>query len=138
VTLYRAVSGGLCASFALVGAVFLLLPDRLLALFDGWSASLGLATSAGPADPFFLVLAVAYMVLVTALAWAMFRDPGDAAPARLLLLAKLASALLSFSVFFLRQPHLILLVNGVVDGSIGILVLLLLKSRGRSGAERPA
>lgn len=133
---YRAVSGALCASFAVVGALFLLLPQAVLGLFDGWSGRLGLATFAGPADPFFLVLAVAYMVLVTTLAWSMFRNPRDAASPRLLIQAKWTSALLSFGVFLLRQPHLILLVNGIVDGAIGAFVLLL--RRQVTAAERVA
>ncbi len=135
---YRTVAGALCAAFALVGAAFLLVPDAVLALFDGWSARLGLATSTGPADPFFVGLAAAYMYVVTALAWAMFRHPRDVASARLLVQAKLASAVLSLALFCLRQPHLILLVNGIVDGSIGGLVLLLLRGSATLRAERLA
>ncbi len=123
--LYRGISGALGACFALVGALFLLVPGAVLSVFDGWSRQLGLATFAGPADPFYLVLAVAYMYVVTVLAWSMYRHPRDTASAGLLAQAKLASALLSFGVFFLRQAHLILLVNGIVDGAIGLLVLFL-------------
>ncbi len=125
--LYRIVSGVLCAAFAVVGALFFLVPDAVLTLFDGWSRALGLATFYAPADPFFVVLAAAYMVLVTGLAGSMARNPRDIASARLLVHAKLASAVLSLAVFFVRQPHLILLVNGIVDGAIAALVVLLVK-----------
>jgi hypothetical protein len=134
------VSGVLCAAFALVGAAFLTVPGVVLSFFDAWSARAGLATSAGEPAELYVVLAGAYMYLVTLLAWSMFRHPRDAGPARLLVHAKLASAVLSFGIFFLRQPHLVLLVNGVVDGAIGALVVLLLRLRrapAARGATRP-
>ncbi len=122
--LYRAVSMVLCAAFAVVGLLFLLVPSYVLALFDRWSSDVGLATFAGDAG-FFVVLAVAYMYLVTLLAWSMARSPGDPAPARLLVHAKLASSLLSFACFLLGRPHLLFLVNGLVDGAIAAGVVLL-------------
>ncbi|HEX9107350.1 MAG TPA: hypothetical protein VF832_08975 [Longimicrobiales bacterium] len=122
---YRAASDALCASFALVGALFLLAPDAVLAFFDRLSAALGMATFGGAADPFFPALAVAYMAVVTTLAWSMARHPRDDASPRLLVLAKGASSLVSFALFLLRQPHLVLLLNGVVDGGIALLVLAL-------------
>lgn len=136
--LRRMVGGVLCAAFALVGAAFLLVPDRVLSVFDAWSRSAGLATSAGEPAGLYVVLTVAYMYVVTRLAWSMFRRPDDPGPARLLVHAKVASALLSFGVFFLRQPHLILLANGIVDGSIGVLVMLLLKGPAAREEERTA
>lgn len=135
--LYRALAGFLCVSFALVGLLFLVLPRAVLSIFDAWSLAVGLARSdAGPGE-LFVVLAGAYMYLVTALAWSMFRHPRELAPACLLVQAKLASALLSFAVFFLRHPHLVLLVNGIVDGCIGGLVLLLLMRRSRVASRAP-
>lgn len=124
---YRAASAVLCATFALVGAIFLLAPDLVLRFFDGWSARLGLDTFDAPADPFFLVLAVAYMCVVTGLAWSMYRNPRDAWSARLLAHAKMASSALSFAVFLMRERHLVLLLNGVVDGAIAVLVVLMWK-----------
>ena len=136
--LYRVVSGGLCAAFVLVGAAFLLAPGRLLSVFDAWSRDLGMATSAGEPGELYVVLAVAYMYVVSRLAWSMYRDPEDPRPARLLVHAKAASAALSFAVFFLRQPHLILLVNGIVDGAIAVLVVLLLRGSTARGEEQSA
>ncbi len=131
--LYRRLSGALCAAFALVGALFLLLPNTIIQLFDRWSGALGLATFASDAG-FFVALAVAYMYLVTLLAWAMARDPADPAPARLLVHAKLASSLISFALFLGARPHLLFLVNGVVDGAIALGVVLLRSARARAEA----
>ena len=128
----------MCGAFALVGVIFLLAPGAVLSLFDRWSLALGLAGSAGVPEPFFIVLAVAYMVVVTGLAWSMYRDPRDAASARLLVQAKMASAVLSLGMFFLRQPLLILLANGLVDGTVGLLVLLLRKGLHTAETARPA
>ncbi len=133
-TLYRGVGALLCAAFALVGALFLLLPNAVLALFDRWSLDLGLAAFAGDAG-FYVVLAVAYMYLVTLLAWSMARNPRDPAPARMLVHAKLASSLLSFAFFLLARPHLLFLVNGVVDGVIAVGVVLLLHASAGAHAE---
>ncbi len=134
--LYRAISASLCAAFAVVGTLFLLLPNTLVGLFDRWSADVGLASFPGDAG-FFVVLAVAYMYLVTLLAWRMVRDPGDPAPARLLVHAKLASSLVSFALFLLDRPHLLLLVNGIVDGAIAVGVVLLLHASAARAEPAP-
>lgn len=136
--LYRTVSGAFCAAFALVGVLFLLAPGAVLSFFDAWSRRAGLAGFAGEPGELYVVLAVAYMYIVTRLAWSMFRHPGDPGPARSLVHAKVASAVLSLGVFLLRQPHLILLVNGIVDGSIGVVVMLLLRGRAVRGEAREA
>lgn len=136
--LYRAASGVLCAAFIVVGAAFLLVPARLLAVFDAWSRRVGLATSAGEPGELYVVLAVAYMYVVSLLAWSMYRHPEDPRPARLLVHAKAASAALSFAVFCFRQPHLVLLVNGIVDGAIAGLVVLLLAGSAARAEERSA
>lgn len=120
--LYRAFSLSLAVIFALVGAIFLLRPEGTLAFFNGMSRRLGLAE--GPAGrSFFGVLAVAYMYVVTALAWLMYRSPGDKTYPWLLAQAKIASSVLSFLMFALQAPWLVYLVNGLVDGLIGIAVL---------------
>ncbi len=123
--LYRTVALVFCALFGIVGALFLLIPRRLFRLFDAWSASLGLATLPAQEPGYFIVLAVAYMYLVTVLAWWMARDPADPLPPRLLLHAKGASSLLSFGMFFLVAGHLAFLTNGVVDGALWLVILLL-------------
>ncbi len=133
--LYRTVSALFCAAFAVVGALFLFVPRWLLALFNDWSAAVGLATFPGEGAGYFVVLAVAYMYVVTVLAWEMFREP-DPRPPRLLLHAKGASSILSFGLFFLATPHLAFLVNGVVDGALWVVILLLLRMASPVRAER--
>lgn len=119
---YRAFSLGLAVVFAAVGGVFLLLPGRMLAFFNSLSRGLGMIE--GPTGiSFFVALAGAYMYVVTVLAWRMFRSPGERIYPRLLVQAKLASAVLSLLLFALLAPWLIFLVNGVVDGALGFAVL---------------
>ncbi len=128
---YRWVSLFLAGVFALVGATFLLAPGGALALFNRLSPYVGLP--AGPAEGtgFFLILAVAYMYLVTMLAYLMYRHPDNPWLPLLLTHAKLASAVLSLGLFLFHRPLLIYLANGLVDGSLGlgILVLNRLKQR---------
>jgi hypothetical protein len=119
---YRTFSLGLAVVFAAVGGVFLLLPGRMLAFFNSLSRGLGMIE--GPTgSSFFVALAGAYMYVVTILAWRMFRSPEERIYPRLLVQAKLASAALSFLLFTLLAPWLIFLVNGVVDGALGVAVL---------------
>ena len=121
----------LVVTFAVVGAIFLFLPGGTLAFFNSLSERVGLAQ--GPAEgSFFVVLAAAYMAVVTVLAWRLFRSPGDQASAGLLVLAKLASAVLSLAVFAASARWLILLVNGVVDGALGLAVWAIYL-RGKAG-----
>jgi len=131
---YRAFSLVLAAVFAVVGAIFLLVPEGMLAFFNAASRRLGLVE--GPtASTFFVALAGAYMVMVTILAWRMFRSPGERIYPRLLAQAKLASAALSFLLFALRAPWLIFLVNGIVDGALGIAVLAIAPRAGAAPGD---
>jgi len=135
-TFYRAFSLGLAIIFALVGVVFLILPEGTLGFFNALSRRLGMVE--GPAErSFFGVLAVAYMYVVTVLAWLMYRSPRDRIYPLLLAQAKTASSVLSFLMFAVQAPLLIYLVNGVVDGAIGLIVLMMARglraAAGRSG-----
>ena len=131
----KAFALAMASVFAVVGAIFLFLPGGTLALFNSFSERLGLAR--GPAEgSFFVVLAAAYMAVVTVLAWRLFRSPEDRASAGLLVLAKLASSALSFALFVASARWLILLVNGVVDGAIGLAVWAVYL-RGKAG-QRPS
>jgi hypothetical protein len=117
----KAFALALVVTFAAVGAIFLFLPGGTLAFFNALSARWGMVQ--GPAEgSFFVVLAAAYMTVVTVLAWRLYRSPGDRASARLLVQAKLASSVLSLAVFALSARWSILLVNGLVDGALGLAV----------------
>ncbi|HEX7502150.1 MAG TPA: hypothetical protein VF451_01915 [Acidobacteriota bacterium] len=122
--IYRLAGLAMAATFAGVGLVFLFLPERVLVFFNRLSPP---GFSPAPVQPgsFFPILAVAYMVLVTGLAWQMYRKPGNPVFPLLLAQGKLASSILSLYFFFTRAPYLVCLANAVVDGAIGGLVLWL-------------
>jgi hypothetical protein len=131
----KAFSLGLAVVFALVGAIFLVLPGETLSVFNALSRRLGMAE--GPAErSFFGVLAVAYMCVVTVLAWRMHRSPREKIYPLLLGQAKVASSLLSFLMFAIHAPWLIYLANGIVDGAIGIVVLAMyFRARAEAGKD---
>jgi hypothetical protein len=123
--LYRAVALVLAASFAVTGLVFLAAPAQVNVLLG----ALGLGGQAMPAadlgSGLFRGLAGTYMYLVSLLAWMMFRRPAEAVWPALLAQAKLASAVISVVLFSAHQPYAIYIVNGVVDGLLGVLALAL-------------
>ena len=131
----KAFSLGLAVVFALVGGVFLVLPRETLSFFNALSRRLGMVE--GPADrSFFGVLAVAYMYVVTVLAWRMYRSPREKIFPLLLGQAKVVSSLLSFLMFAIQAPWLIYLVNGIVDGGLGIIVLTMyIRMRAEAGRD---
>jgi hypothetical protein len=120
ISLARTAGLAAAAVFAAVGLCFFLLPGGVLGFFNRLSGPLGFAPAPAAASPFFVALASAYMFIVTMLALNMHRHPGNPAFASLLAQAKLASAGLSLILFFAAGRPLILLVNAVVDGSIGL------------------
>ena len=132
---YKAFSLALALVFALVGAIFLILPGETLGFFNALSRRLGMAE--GPAErSFFGVLAVAYMYIVTALAWLMYKEPREKIYPLLLGQAKIASSLLSFLLFAVQASWLVYLVNGLVDGAIGLIVLAMyLRLRARASND---
>jgi tryptophan-rich sensory protein len=134
--LYRFAGLAMAATFAAVGLVFLFLPDRVLVLFNRLSPP---GFSPAPVQPgsFYPVLAVAYMALVTWLAWRMFKNPGNPLFPLLLAQGKLASSLLSLFFFFTRAPYLVSLANAIVDGGIGALVLWLHSLQKKHGGSWP-
>jgi len=124
-SLYKSTSYLLAIVFAAVGLIFLFAPDGLIGFFNRISGRLGMTPSPENGLDFFLILAAAYMYLVTVLAWMMGRHAENPIFPLLLVNGKIASSLLSFGFFFISKPYLIFLVNGIVDGLIGGGVLLL-------------
>jgi hypothetical protein len=134
----RAQTGALLAAlFAATGLAFLLWPGGVLQRLDDWSRSVGLAGGAPVGGGFWTVLAVAYMYVVTVLAWGIRRHPAEPLYPRLLAHAKLASAALSLALFALVTPHLAFLANGLVDGALGALALALWRSCGAAPPPAP-
>jgi hypothetical protein len=72
---------------------------------------------------FYIALAVAYMYLVALLAFLMYRNPENMNYPLLLANGKLASSILSLYIFAVYQPFLILAVNCLVDGLLGVAAL---------------
>ena len=134
---YKVFSLGLALIFAAVGAIFLVLPRETLAFFNAMSRRLGMVE--GPAErSFFVALAVGYMYVVTVLAWLMYRSPREKIYPLLLAQAKLASSVLSFVMFAAEAAWLIYLVNGIVDGGLGLIVLAMyFRVKAGSGGEGP-
>jgi MoaA/NifB/PqqE/SkfB family radical SAM enzyme len=120
----------LAGTFAAVGMIFLILPGRVLAAFNWLSAGIGLPAAPTRGYAFYLALAVAYMYVVTLLAWMMARRPSERVYPWLLVHAKAASSLLSLLLFAVDQQYLIYIANFVVDGAIALLVFGLCLRRG--------
>ena len=111
--------------FAIVGLLFLTSGGGVLRFFNSLSAGLNLEQAPVDATDLFLVLAVGYMYLVTLLAWLMARHPENRFFPMLLMNAKFASSFLSIAFFMFHHQYLIYVTNGVVDGCIGVFVLIL-------------
>ena len=112
----------LAGTFAVVGAIFLIVPGEVLAAFNWLSSGIGLP--AAPVDrlAFYPALAVAYMYVVTLLSWMMARRPRERVFPWLLVNAKAASSLLSLALFVIDDQYLIYLANFAVDGVISLFV----------------
>ena len=120
---YRTISLLMVLVFAVVGLLFLSLPNGVLAFFNSIAAHIGMKQSPIQGISFFLILASGYMYLVSLLAFLMYKHPNNHYFPLLLTNAKLASSVLSLGFFIVHQPYLIYMTNGIVDGSIGLLVL---------------
>ncbi len=136
--LHAAFGAACAAAFALAGAAFVVLPGAVLRWFDALSRHAGFAPFPGPLERFWLILAAAYMYVVTALAWSMYRRPDEPVYPRLLAHAKLASAALSLAAFVLLAPHLLFLANAAVDGAIGAVALVLWRRCARAAEATAA
>ncbi len=127
--LYKLASLSMASVFAIVGGLFLFIPDGVFGFFNTLSSSFGMAAMPLTGFNFFLILAVGYLYLVTVLAVLMFRHPENRYFPVLLVNAKLASSVLSLAFFLFVDRYLIFLVNCLIDGAIGIFVLILARQR---------
>jgi len=122
---YKDISLILMLLFAITGALFLGLPEKVMLFFNSLSSPLGLPQSPAGGGSFYLILAVAYMYLVSGLAFLMFKHPDNHYFPLLLIHAKLASSVPSLALFLLQAHYLIFLANFIIDGAIGLVVLAL-------------
>jgi hypothetical protein len=125
--LYKGTSLSFMAVFGVVGLIFLFIPEKVLAFFNRISLPLGFMESPVHGIGFYLILAVGYMYLVAVIAWLMFKHPENDSYPLLLIHGKTASSVLSLAFFIFHGPFLIYLANGVVDGSIALVIFLLFR-----------
>jgi hypothetical protein len=130
---YKTFSLVLAVIFAIVGLTFLAAPARVIEMFNPLSSSLGLAAAPATGFNFYLALAVAYMYLVTVVAVLMYLHPSSATYPLVLFHGKIASAAVSFLLFFAHMPYFLYLGNGIVDGGIGIAALIVFLKKKRAG-----
>jgi hypothetical protein len=123
--IYRGISLIMTILFAATGILFLAWPDSLTLFFNQVSFLGEMQASPVSDGSFYLVLAAGYMYLVTILAFLMFKYPGNRYFPLLLIHGKLASSLLSLFLFLLRAPYQIFMANFIVDGIIGIIVIIM-------------
>ena len=122
--LYRTFSLTMLVVFVAVGILFLTVPGGVLGFFNSLSAGIGLSAAPTEVGYFYLGLAVAYMALVSTLAFLMLRHPSNHYFPMLLAVGKLSSSVLSLVFFILVQRSLICLTNFFVDGAIGTAAVL--------------
>jgi len=125
---YKLISLGLAIVFGMVGLVFLFMSSDVLSFFDELSRAVGMQEAASVSHKFYVILAAAYMYLVTLLASLMYLHPDNPAYPLLLFNGKTASSALSILFFVLDKPLLVYLTNGIVDGLIGVLVIAMYRS----------
>src|SRR3954451_15916397 len=126
----------LAASFAVVGILFIAVPDGVLDRISDLGDQIGSFTRAPETtEKFWLALAFAYMVVITGICVVVATDVVRFRPVLLVLAAgKAASSLGSLAFFVFDQDVFIYLLNFVVDGSLVVVALLLYSIAGRVGA----
>lgn len=136
----RLVLRSLALSFAVVGGIFLFLPDATIEAMNRLGTALGSFTPAPPsALRFWLSLATGYMVLVTALAYLAQRDLERHRVLLLLLaLGKGTSSITCVAFYVVSHDAFIYLANSVVDGAIAVAVAAIwLRVPSLAGAATP-
>jgi hypothetical protein len=116
--------------FAAGGLGFYLLPGLVTKSMNTGARTVGLAESPVDADNLWIVLAAAYMALITAIsADAAFTD--DPAKrhslARYLLIGKVSSSLGALGYFAFRRRAYAFLANFLLDGGIAVVTYTLLR-----------
>lgn len=130
----------LAASFAVVGILFIAVPDTVIGTIDAVGGWLG-SFASGPAteQKLWLGLAFAYMVVITGIALVVQSDVARFRPLLLVLAAgKAASSLAGAAFFVFDQNVFIYLLNFVVDGSLVGIALWCWALAGHVGTARAA
>jgi hypothetical protein len=128
----------LAASFAVVGILFIALPDGVLDVISDLGDQIGDFTRAPETtEQFWLALGFAYMVVIAGICVVAQADVVRYRPLLLVLAAgKTASSLSALGFYLFDQDVFIYLLNFLVDGYLALLSLWLWSLAGRIG--RPA
>jgi hypothetical protein len=128
----------LAASFAVVGILFIAVPDGVLDVISDLGDQIGDFTRAPETtEQFWLALGFAYMVVIAGICVVAQADVVRYRPLLLVLAAgKTASSLSALGFYLFDQDVFIYLLNFLVDGYLALLSLWLWSLAGRIG--RPA
>ncbi len=122
---YRVLMILLFWTFLVVGALFYIVPNQMINLFNLIAAKVGHFQATPPStEKFFIDLAVAYMACVTAIAYLIQKDVRknlNLTP--VLIVGKVTSSLISLVSFIAYQRSLLYFSNFLIDGSIVVIVL---------------
>jgi hypothetical protein len=128
----------LAATFAVVGLLFLVVPDGTLAALDdlGEWLPLGAFTPAPEtAEQLWLALGFAYMTVITGICLVVSTDVVRYRPLLLVLAAgKAASSLTALGFYLFDADVFAYLLNFLVDGFLVVVALVLYDLAGRVGA----
>jgi hypothetical protein len=123
----------LAASFAVVGILFIAVPDGVLDVLDDLGDSLGsFAQAPETEEQLWLALGFAYMVVITGICLLVQADVARYRPLLLVLAAgKTASSLGSLGFYLFDQDVFAYLLNFLVDGFLALAALWLWSLAGR-------
>lgn len=126
----------LAASFAVVGILFIAVPNGVLDVISDLGDAIGSFPRAPhTVEKFWLALAFAYMVVITGICLVAQSDVRRHRPMLLVLVAgKTASSLAALGFFVFDDNVFIYLLNFIVDGFLAISALWLWSLIGRLGA----
>ena|SRR5436190_19111633 len=125
----------LAGSFAVVGVLFIAVPNGVLDVISDLGDAIGSFTTAPETvEQLWLALGFAYMVVITGICLVVQADPIRYRPLLLVLAAgKTASSLAALAFFAFDQDVFIYLLNFLVDGFLVGASLLLWSLTGRIG-----
>ena len=125
----------LAVSFAVVGVLFIAVPNGVLDVISDLGDSIGgFTTAPETVEKFWLALAFAFMVVITGICVVVQMDVLRYRPFLLVLAAgKTASSLGALGFYVFDQDVFIYLLNFLVDGFLAAVALLLWSMAGRIG-----
>ena len=125
----------LALNFAVVGILFIATPDGVVDTIDDVGDWFGdFSPGADTDQKFWLGLGFAYMTVITGIALLVSTDVVRYRPLLLALAAGKAASSITSLIFFIQDDVFVYLLNGIVDGSLVFVSLLLWSLAGRVGS----